>query len=211
MTREKKMQFPANRDGRPSPHRGRVAGPDALGGKACWAYTSTVPVERSGIRAAHRGLDAPVRRHPFRRLKSHWSTPKIPGILTSKFFGVTTGWYLWAYRTLPELSNAQKRLLGALPTHPTTHTRPLARMQHGPPRLSSHCAAACDGRACGVHRKSRMAHESLSYALTRVSVRACTHGRATSCASDAAACSAGGGLSRRRRARRRAALMELKR
>jgi hypothetical protein len=105
----------------------------------------------------------------------------------------------------------KKRLLGALPTHPTTHTRPLARMQHGPPRLSSHCAAACDGRACGVHRKSRMAHESLSYALTRVSVRACTHGRATSCASDAAACSAGGGLSRRRRARRRAALMELKR
>jgi hypothetical protein len=40
----------------------------------------------------------------------------------------------------------KKRLLGALPTHPTTHTRPLARMQHGPPRLSSHCAAACDGR-----------------------------------------------------------------
>ena len=93
----------------------------------------------------------------------------------------------------------KKRLLGALPTHPTTHTRPLARMQHGPPRVSSHCAAACDGRACGVHRKSRMAHESLSYALTRVSVRACTHGRGTSCASDAATCSAGGGLSRRRR------------
>ena len=115
--------------------------------------------------------------------------------------------------TLPELLNAKngKRLPGALPTQPTTHTRPLARMQHGPPRLSSHCAAACDGRACGVHRKSRMAHESLSYALTRVSVRACTHGRATSCASDAAACSAGGGSSRRRRARRRAALMELKR
>jgi hypothetical protein len=29
----------------------------------------------------------------------------------------------------------KKRLLGALPTHPTTHTRPLARMQHGPPGL----------------------------------------------------------------------------
>ena len=61
----------------PRTHRGRVVRPDTLGGKACWAYTSTVPVERSGIRAAHRGLDAPVRRHPFRRLKSHWSTPKI--------------------------------------------------------------------------------------------------------------------------------------
>ena len=68
VTREKKMQFPANRDGRPSPHRGRVVRPDALGGKACWAYTSTVPVERSGIRAAHRGLDAPVRRHRCFRL-----------------------------------------------------------------------------------------------------------------------------------------------
>ena len=53
----------------PRTHRGRVVRPDTLGGKACWAYTSTVPVERSGIRAAHRGLDAPVRRHPFRRLK----------------------------------------------------------------------------------------------------------------------------------------------
>ena len=85
MTREKKMQFPANRDGRPGPHRGRVVRPDALGGKACWAYTSTVPVGQSGIRAAHRGLDAPVRRHPFRRLKSHWSTPKIPGFLIREF------------------------------------------------------------------------------------------------------------------------------
>ena len=85
VTREKKMQFPADRDGRPSPHRGRVVRPNALGGKACWAYASTVPVGRSGIRAAHRGLDAPVRRHPFRRLKSHWSTPKIPGFLIREF------------------------------------------------------------------------------------------------------------------------------
>jgi hypothetical protein len=61
VTREKKMQFPANRDGRPSPHRGRVVRPDDLGGKACRAYTSTVPVRQSDIRAAHRGLDAPVR------------------------------------------------------------------------------------------------------------------------------------------------------
>ena len=51
VTREKKMQFPANRDGWPSPHRGRVVRPDALGGKACWAYTSTVAVEQSGVRA----------------------------------------------------------------------------------------------------------------------------------------------------------------
>ena len=42
----------------PGPQRGRAVRPDALGGKACWAYTSTVPVEQSGIRAAHPGLDA---------------------------------------------------------------------------------------------------------------------------------------------------------
>ena len=125
------------------------------------------------------------------RLKRKYEGDTKPGFVL--WGGGTCGHTLRAFEML------KKRLLGALPTHPPTHTRPLARMQHGPPRLSSHCAAACDGRACGVHRKSRMAHESLSYALTRVSVRACTHGRGTSCASDAATCSAGGGLSRRRR------------
>ena len=69
VTREKKMQFPANRDGRPSPRRGRAVRPDILSGKACWAYASTVPVERSGIWDAHRGLDALVRRHPFSSIK----------------------------------------------------------------------------------------------------------------------------------------------
>ena len=95
VTREKKMQFPANRDGRPSPHRGRVVRPDALGGKACWAYTSTVPVGRSGIRAAHRGLDAPVRRHPFRRLKFGFVNEL--NLSRSWYRVVGTG---WAYLTL---------------------------------------------------------------------------------------------------------------
>ena len=49
VTRERKMRFSAKRDGRPSPHQGRVVRPDTLGGKTCWAYTSTVSVERSGI------------------------------------------------------------------------------------------------------------------------------------------------------------------
>ncbi len=59
VTREKKMQFLPI--GPPRMHPGRAVRPDTLGGKACWLYTSKVPVERSGIRAAQLGLDALVR------------------------------------------------------------------------------------------------------------------------------------------------------
>ncbi len=44
-----------------------------------------LPFEQSGIRAAHQGQDAPVRRHPFRRLNLDSSTPKILGILNREF------------------------------------------------------------------------------------------------------------------------------
>ena len=69
VTREKKMQFLPFGPAGTRMHRGRAVRPDILGGKACWAYTSTVPVERSGIWDAHRGLDALVRRHPFSSIK----------------------------------------------------------------------------------------------------------------------------------------------
>ena len=102
----------------PRTHRGRVVRPDTLGGKACWAYTSTVPVERSGIRAAHRGLDAPVRRHRFRRLNLYWSTPKIR-------VRVTTGGFIlaWLKKLVAKMRSARKSLLNGQGTHRTAIRR----------------------------------------------------------------------------------------